>query len=221
MVEISGNAEVTDDPYRLTVIVSDTRDFTSLELAHATAIAVKNFVPFKEDIEPNTNMAIWMSGRFGKLLKRLKPKYFAKMIETVEGYLYVEGNVSLFVIQPFRRSELPTLAKKAQVSGLQLLEDEESNTPKTNLSTGIRITLNNSLNMSASKAAIAAAHALQLLRDSIYSLKDEPLKEVFENSEIEVVWSTIDSNNLPEIVIRDAGLTEVTPGSITAVAGRF
>lgn len=217
-VTISGHEDLDPDPYALQIIVKDTKDFTEKNLVETTARAVIFFLPehsTMESGEAGENFEQWINGRFRKLLKRVKPNHFTKLITELEDngikhVTYAEGNVQLVVIEPVRKSfTLPAL-KRAQVSGLTVIENVLDR-PVADLK-HVQVTLNKDIGMSPSKAAVAAAHALQMLH------KDD--KTVL-SLDLKAIWASIDKDTVDDeydSVIRDAGLTEVETGSVTAAA---
>lgn len=221
---ISGQEDKSPDPLALTVIVEDTKNFTEPELVQAVAEAVIQFVPVPQHMVKDSSFSQWMQGRFRKLLKRMKPNYFAKLSAELSenniSYLsYTKENVNLIVVEPLPKSFTLPVLKRAQVSGLTLLPTETY--PDVKMFGKAEIVINKNLNMSASKAAVAAAHALQLLRDDLFITNQATYEVLMRNTPLNIVWQTIEETTVDEhftSVIRDAGLTEVEPGSITAAA---
>lgn len=218
MVTVSGHEDIPGmEPLALTIVVRDTRDFTATQLAEATARAVALAVPSPTGLDPRSNWGIWYAGRFRKLLKRMKDRDFNRLLDEVEGFRHREGTVDLLVVEPLARSEVPRALARAQVSGLQVLEGP---LPRGGLYSRPRVAVNSAVEMGPAKAAVAAAHALQLLRD--WKAQDDPaaLASWAEAGHpLDVTW--VPANPDATIVIRDAGLTEVDPGTITATASWF
>lgn len=227
-IHISGNEDEDQDPYALNVIVEDTKNFTDYELITAVAKAVVTFVPVPEHMTPESSFTPWVQGRFRKLLKRIKPNYFVKLQQEltdnkVKFYVSRHNNVNLIVVEPLRKSFTLPVFKRAQVSGLKTLDEKSENPymPSAMMYGRAEITINSEIEMSVSKSAIAAAHAFQLLRDDLFKNDRNTYEVVMRSMPINVVWRTIDKEKADSefvSVIRDAGLTEVEPGSITAAA---
>jgi len=227
---ISGHEDNSEDPLELTVIVEDTKNFTEPELIQAVAESVISFVPVPSQMPENSHFAQWIQGRFRKLLKRMKPNYFVKLPKELENNniafsTYKKGNVNLIIIEPQPKSFTLPVLKRAQVSGLSLLPIETY--PKATMFGKVEIVINENLTMSASKSAIAAAHALQLFRDDAYLNNKLTYEVLMRSMPVHIVWQKIEKETDDQdftVVIRDAGLTEVEPGSITAavrVRGSF
>lgn len=200
-------------PWAMQIVVEDTKDFTALQLSSALAKAVLHYL----DEHDSDAVARWMEGRFRKLLRRAKNSAWAK-VQVEEGQSYSFDGVNIFIATPAPVDAVPVSIKKAQVSGFTVKDAEG---PAFDLDTSgsyANVYLNGALSMTAPKAAVAAAHAAQImagtLADQDYARWKEagfPLS-VFEISEIIDDFS--DSQRIA--VVRDAGLTEVLPGSITA-----
>lgn len=223
---ISGHEDNDPDPYALNIIVEDTKNYTNDELIKIVAASVIKFVPVPQHMEENSNFSIWVQGRFRKLLKRMKPAYFKKLPQELKENnitfsQFSEGNIQLIVIEPLRKSFTLPVLKRAQVSGLTTIDPRIDETEKifAKMYGNFDIVLNKELDMSVSKAAIAAAHALQMLRDKLYEEDKISYDILMRNMPIAITWKNIDketADNQYSVVIRDAGLTEVEPGSITA-----
>lgn len=209
-----------DDALSMTIVVKDTKDFTITQLAETVAIAVASFTPVSYVDAPD-NWKEWNETNFRKILKRMKPNQFDKIAEktpeTIDKYFYRSGseNVEVVVFEPLRKSEKIDALKTAQVSHFTTVDEELSSVTKFGVPV---VTLNKELNMSAGKASVAAAHALQKLREHMF-VNDSLSFQMWEaHKRIHVRWDSIDENDDSVVVIHDSGLTEVIPGSITAVA---
>lgn len=213
---ISGKEDSHQDPYQLTIIVKDTKDFTAYELVKTVATSVASFVPvWQEASERGKNWEEWLNGRFRKLVKRLKPSLFNKLAVQLQNdnieYLISTGKIDLIVLAPQRKSFAPSYLKRAQLSGLSTVEGILPTTisPESTIS----VLLDNSL--SVSKAAVSAAHALQVAKQSIY---DENGFDNFDSllKNVDFVWKDLSDGTEYTLDIVDAGLTEVDPGTRTA-----
>lgn len=210
---------LNDDPLAMNIVVRDTKDFTITQLAKATAFSVASFTPLSYlDVSPSWKE--WNKTNFRKILKRMKPNKFDKLSETppktVRSGSYSLGGVDVIVFEPLRKSREIDALKSAQVSHFTTIDEELSSATMFGVPV---VTLNKDLGMSAGKASVAAAHALQKLREKMFiegSFNNYSNREVSKN--FVVRWDSIDENDESEIVIHDSGFTEVVPGSITAVA---
>lgn len=214
--EISGQEDFHEDPYQLSIIVKDTKDFTAYELIRTVSTSVASFVPvWQEASERGSNWEEWLNGRFRKIIKRLKPTLFDKLAVNLQNdnieYLISTGKIDLIVIAPQRKSFAPSYLKRAQLSGLSTVEELLST--KISPESTVSVLLDSSL--SVSKAAVSAAHALQVAKQSIY---DESGFDNFDSllKNVDFVWKDLSDSTEYTLDIVDAGLTEVEPGTRTA-----
>lgn len=215
---ISGFEDLNEDPYQMSIIVKDTKDFTAPELITAIATAVADFAPVRQEAaERGQNWEEWLSGRFRKIVKRLKPSLFNKLSSSLEEdkveYLIVVGKVDLIIISPQPKSFAPSYMKRAQLSGLTVVDSilpSKSDSQTT-------VVVNSECNMSISKMAVSAAHALQMAKQFAY---DSDLPELSDWNPLQAsfVWRNLDDSNEYTVDVVDAGLTEVEPGTMTAAA---
>lgn len=214
---ISAHKDPEDEsPWALQCVVKDTKDFTALQLAHAMAVSVASFL---DSIEPDTERSNayqrWMDGRIRKILRRAKNSGW-DAVQEVDGETYEVDGVSIRVLTPTAMDAIPRPVAKCQVSHLTTLE----NTVATHGSDAphLKIYTNRSLNMSAPKAAVAAAHVSQLMA---MKLTDEDY-EAWKASSFALTVSSLGEitdfvESVSSVAVHDAGLTEVVPGSITAI----
>lgn len=216
---ISGHGDVDpEDPYQLMIIVKDTKNWTTIQLARAISRSVAQFAPLPSE-SPTPNWSKWLYGRFRKIAKRLKPSLFDSLVEKNHLYVYEDSGVELVILPPDHKSvfqNMPDL-KRAQIAHFHVLEN--SNVDPQPEGSFVRITLNDTFPMSPPKAAVAAAHALQIARQRLNKLlKPQEYDTWMKTMPIQVVWGDANAIRNPIALINDAGLTEVVPGSTTAVA---
>lgn len=215
MIEISGKPDLNpDDPLVVHYIVQE-GDYSEQALAKAAATASIKFM--NKAVEPDDADTLeWLSGRYRKILRRAKAKDFAKVVESTPGLVYTSSEgVTIFVTECIRRSATPKIISKLQVSGLKINEQ-----PFTDEIAPLKIVINENLGMGPAKSAIAVAHVAQLAMAAL----DNKNIALFLNWDSRDYPLTVNSAPLNEKLddalcfVRDAGLTEVEPGSITAVA---
>lgn len=216
--EISGFEDVSDDPYQLSIIVKDTKNFTSLEIMKALSEAIVDFVPVRQDAaERGENWIEWLNGRFRKIVKRLKPSQFDKLSEQlanddVEHFVFENGNVSVIVLSPQHKSFQPSYLKRAQLSGLTTVKEDIIQSWDKTKST---VLINQSADMSVSKMLVSSSHAVQMAKQFVYDSENLSTDD-FNISEFDFVLLNIDETIAYDVEIVDAGLTEVASGTMTA-----
>lgn len=210
---ISGNADI-GEVYALNIVVNDAEALSPLNLATATAIGTLHYLDKVRSNKPD-KVVLWESGRFRKLLRRAKNSAWDKL----ESEEYIESTTLGVVVRVFplyTQDETPNVLRRCQISGLKSLPDS-SDEAATSSPISLTIILNERLQMSASKAAIAAAHVAHMMSLTLSDKEYEAWKaeefalSVSSNSEISEEESTA------TISIHDAGLTEVPTGSVTAL----
>lgn len=216
---ISGHEDFSDDPYQLLIIVKDSKDFTAEQLVTMVATSVTDFAPVSQDAaERGENWELWLAGRFRKVVKRLKPSLYSTLSKNLSEmsveHFVCYGDVDLIVIAPQRKSFAPAFLKRAQVSGLSVVEAPLPE--ETEASTMVMV--NTDVEMSVPKMAVAAAHALQMTKQVAYDSNSKSLAD-WSPSQAGFVWIALDDDNAEYTVeVVDAGLTEVIPGSMTAAS---
>ncbi|GAA5225829.1 peptidyl-tRNA hydrolase [Paeniglutamicibacter antarcticus] len=157
---------------------------------------------------------IWAQGAFAKSVRRADSKMFAKVtLEFPDHELAEIGTARALGFAPMEAGSLPKRLAKLQVSGTVLPPGEPMEP------TSVRIVLDDSLGMSTGKVAAQAAHAL-----FAWVLEGKPEElDAWRAAgcplSIERIDSTAFRKNARTAdgpVIRDAGRTEITPGSATA-----
>ena len=162
----------------------------------------------------NADWRRWASGAFGKTVRRADAKMFAKVLAAFpEHALATVGEASAVGLPPMPAAELPKLLAKLQVSGTQL--PPGGPLPPQSLN----IVLNASLEMSTGKAAAQAAHALfAWLLESKPAVVEAWAADGFPVGILELPAKEFRKGARKSAgpVIRDAGRTEIEPGSTTA-----
>lgn len=216
--KISGFEDFSEDPYQLSIIVKDTKDFTTLELVSSIATSVADFAPVQQEAHNRgEHWEQWLSGRFRKIVKRLKPSLYNKFVSQLHEsnfeYFISSGKVELIILAPQRKSFVLPSLKRAQLSGLTVIK-----APLPNHSQNSTIVIiNNHTDMSVSKMAVSAAHALQMTKQFIYDSDSHRFSQ-WSPSQTDFIWKDLDNENEYTIDVVDAGLTEVEHGTRTAAA---
>ncbi|SDR73838.1 aminoacyl-tRNA hydrolase [Corynebacterium timonense] len=154
----------------------------------------------------------WYSHRIRKVARRGRNKAWAD-VQSLPGVTV--GSVRAFV--PSAVGEVPKELRKLQVKGTEL----EPSGPLRVSAALPTLYMNADLHMSAGKAAAQAGHASMLMAAAL------PLERVrdwqgsgYGVNVVEAPAAELErrSEQAGAVVVRDAGFTEVAPGSVTAVA---
>lgn len=162
----------------------------------------------------NPSWRTWAQGAFAKSVRRADAKMFAKVLANFPDHaLAVVGEGTAVGFSPMPACSLPKLLAKLQVSGTQLPAGEPlPDAPLT-------IVLNDSLDMSTGKAAAQAAHALfAWLLDAKPAVVEAWVAEgtPLRVTKLPAKEFRKGARKAAGPVIRDAGRTEIEPGSTTA-----
>ncbi|MDO5743830.1 MAG: peptidyl-tRNA hydrolase [Micrococcaceae bacterium] len=157
---------------------------------------------------------IWAQGAFAKSVRRADSKMFAKVaLEFPDHELARIGTAKALGFAPMQADSLPKRLAKLQVSGT-VLPPGEPMEPSS-----VSIVLDGSLGMSTGKAAAQAAHALfawvlEGKPEDLDAWRAAGCPLSVERLESKAFRKNARTADGP--VIRDAGRTEITPGSATA-----
>ncbi|MFD7901967.1 aminoacyl-tRNA hydrolase [Kitasatospora sp. NPDC059722] len=168
------------------------------------------------DGEWTERVAAWEDARIRKVVRRARGGEWRRAGElpgiTVRGR---EAEVRVF--PPVPLDGWPKELAKLQVSGTDLEETEEIGAPQAGLPV---LWLNPDVEMSAGKTMAQTGHAAQL---AWWRLDEAQRKEWAESDFALAVrtptpeaWAELVASGLP--VVRDAGFTEIAPGSCTVIA---
>ena len=160
----------------------------------------------------------WLNGRIRKVTRRARGSEWNKLLE-LDGFLYEENGVQIFILPPHPNHEPPALIRKLQVSGLDLEKQEPEDMPLSHHT--MFIAFNPELEMTTGKASAQVGHAVQL---AIFRNAPHVL-EAWKDSGYPVAFVSWDAINemmpqtmTPLIDVHDAGFTEVESGSHTVRA---
>lgn len=205
-----------ESPWALQCVVNEATEFSENALSQALALAVLHFLDAtRENPEWASAVARWKQGRIRKILRRARNAKWDKL-SNEEGVTTIHNGIEIRVFVPSAMDSIPAAIKKCQVSGITATENEYLSS--TNELPALAIFSNRSLSMSPGKAAVACAHVAQLMSEQ---LLPEDYAE-WKSLGFPLWTSTLGQTNpwieqFADVVIHDGGLTEVEPGSITAI----
>ena len=209
-----------ESPWAMQIVVDESYLPTPLELAHAVSHAVLAYL-HTATIDPARGAAVtrWMQGRIRKVLRRAKNARW-EALEEVDGLTTTTGNTTVRVFTPCAMTEIPKILSRCQVSGLKVAEETQAKWTDEAEGHDAPLTIfqNRSLGMSPAKAAVAAAHVAHLTSDRM----DDEIYEQWRSKGYPLAVSTLGEispavADSATVKIHDAGLTEVIPGSVTAI----
>jgi peptidyl-tRNA hydrolase len=191
----------------------------ALEAAATAALAV--FFDPRASGEWGEELEAWVAGRIRKVARRARGTYWQVAAE-LPGVTVAVGDAEVRAYPPGRVAELPKELSRLQVSGTDLA-DEVAPGP---VPAGVPVLwMTPHVEMSAGKAMAQVGHATMLLG----AFLDLPVLERWASAGLPVAVRTADRQRWAEltgpapdgvarVAVRDAGFTEVEPGTVTVIA---
>ncbi|MFD7230212.1 peptidyl-tRNA hydrolase [Streptomyces sp. NPDC059881] len=165
-------------------------------------------------------MRDWQDARIRKVVRRARGAEWRKA-SALPGITVTGGSAEVRVFPPVPLDGWPKELAKLQVSGTELADPDEP--PGDGVDPrSARIWLNPDLRMSTGKEMAQVGHGAQLLWWDM----DEAERTAWRAAGFPLVvrtawpgrWAELTAGGLP--TVRDAGFTEIAPGSVTVVADR-
>jgi peptidyl-tRNA hydrolase len=158
----------------------------------------------------------WEDARIRKVVRRARGSEWRRA-EALPGITVTGKSAEVRVFPPVPLDGWPKDLAKLQVSGTELDDPEPPSGPDL---AGAVLWLSPGLDMSAGKAMAQAGHGAQLAwwdlpADERAAWRDSGFPLAVRTPSA-ARWSTLTASGLP--VVRDAGFTEIAPGSCTVVA---
>ncbi|MCQ4083080.1 peptidyl-tRNA hydrolase [Streptomyces sp. RB6PN25] len=158
----------------------------------------------------------WEDGRIRKVVRRARGAEWRRA-EAVPGITVEGGTAQVRVFPPVPLDGWPKELARLQVSGTELEEPRAPGPVDPDVPV---LWLNPDLGMSAGKAMAQVGHAAQLAWWALPSAARAEWREAGFALAARTAdagrWSELTTSGLP--LVRDAGFTEIAPGSCTAVA---
>jgi peptidyl-tRNA hydrolase len=193
-------------------------------VAEAVAIAVVRLLDDERSAcgEWASPVRRWLDGRIRKVARRARGSRW-DAVAALPGVTVTHRGATVRVLLPTPTDSVPPQIGKLQVAGLELPVGSTSPVRDD----ALPVALNPHITMTPLKAAVQAAHAAQLAREALTSPQSQsPSVSVsrwraagFDVRLVRpdaVTWARWAPT--AEVVVRDAGFTEVPPGTRTAIA---
>ncbi|MFF5208225.1 aminoacyl-tRNA hydrolase [Streptosporangium sp. NPDC000396] len=156
----------------------------------------------------------WERGRIRKVVRRARGAEWRRVLD-LPGITVTSGTAEVRVHPPVPLDGWPKDLSRLQVSGTDLTDSAEPGPPGD-----VVLWINPGLEMSAGKAMAQTGHAAQLA----WWGSDEHARQAWRDRGLAAAvrtadpagWAALVDAGLP--VVRDAGFTEIEPGSCTVVA---
>lgn len=166
----------------------------------------------------------WLAGSFGKSVRRARPVEVEKVREFMLSSVAV-GEAEAFAGLPVSREDMPAAVRKLQVSGTDAPRAEKWSTRDHSEDVGVPVPLmsiNLGAQMTTGKTCAQAAHGLlawALVQDSEVLTSWAAAGMPFRVAEFNAadIANFVKNSRTNDIVIQDAGHTEVEPGTTTVI----
>lgn len=158
----------------------------------------------------------WTDGRIRKVVRRARGANWRRAAE-LPGITLAHGTAEVRVYPPVPVGDWPAELSRLQVAGTDL---EDPETPPLPPNGSPVLYLNPHLSMSAGKAMAQAGHAAQIA----WGETEPKIRSEWKDSGFDLAvrpaspgrWKELEAAGFP--AVRDAGFTEVEPGSCTVIA---
>ncbi|MEN3269254.1 aminoacyl-tRNA hydrolase [Pseudonocardia sp.] len=187
-----------------------------LEAAAAAALAVCLDPRAEPGGEWHDAVATWVGGRIRKIARRARGAHWAAVQELPGVTWSVDspgGRAEARALLPGPVDEVPKAVSRLQIGGTELPADEPGPPPP-----GVPVIwVNADLEMSVGKAAAQVGHA-SMLYAAAHGLTAVPAFAVREAGGARWAQLCDGVDRSQGVAVRDAGFTEVAPGTITCIA---
>jgi peptidyl-tRNA hydrolase len=182
-----------------------------LEAAAAAALAVCLDPRAEPDGEWAEPVAAWVGNRIRKIARRARGAHWAA-VQDLPGITWSVGDAEVRALVPGPVEETPKIVSRLQIGGTDLEPDDPGPPPPG----GPVIWVGAGLGMSTGKAAAQVGHASMLFA-ATHGLTSVPAFAVRDAGGS--LWAALcaAADRGAAVAVRDAGFTEVAPGSTTCV----
>ena len=156
-------------------------------------------------------VAGWVAGRIRKIARRARGAHWAAVLDLPGVTVEVDG-AQVRALVPGPVDEVPRVVSRLQIGGTDLPDDD----PGPPSATVPVIWVNGALRMTVGKAAAQVGHA-SMLDAAVRGLGTVPPYAVRPAGSARWAQLCRDAEHGAAVAVRDAGFTEVAPGTITAI----
>ncbi|PZF81547.1 hypothetical protein C1I92_20770 [Jiangella anatolica] len=188
----------------------------ALLAAAATAVARLVDAAYADDADPAWADAVrrYEDGWIRKVVRRARGVGWRR-VQDLPGVGVEHDGASVRALLPGPISDLPDAVRKLQVGGTEV-DDAAAEPPARTDPAALAVALNPRVTMTAGKAAAQTGHAAQLAWHAMPPDRRRAWADA--GCPVAVMPATGDQWARAGVVVRDGGLTEVAPGTTTAVA---
>jgi len=182
-----------------------------LEAAAAAALAVCLDPRASRGGEWHDAVAAWTAGRIRKIARRARGAHWAAVLE-LPGVTCAVGPAEVRALLPGPVDAVPRTVARLQIGGTDLPPDEPGPVPAD----AVPIRLNPAVEMTVGKAAAQVGHA-SMLWGAVRGAAEVPRFAV--RTADPGTWAELcaSAERGESVLVRDAGLTEIDPGTITCI----
>jgi hypothetical protein len=183
-----------------------------LEAAAAAALAVCLDPRASEGGEWHDAVSIWVESRIRKIARRARGAHWAA-VQELPGVTWTVDGAEARALLPGPVDDVPKSVSRLQIGGTDLEPDEPGPLPD-----GVPVIwVNAALGMSTGKAAAQVGHA-SMLYAAAHGLTDVPAFAVRDADPARWAQLVAAADRGAAVAVRDAGFTEVAPGTTTCIA---